>query len=152
MREHMFSVLMVLALLLAAVLAFPGCQSTTVVDNQAMAFVAGSAVAYGYTNQSSSLTPEQRKMAIEAIKAFRSVGAAITPESVTNLGPTVDEQIDKNISDPAQRQMAKSFAVVILGQVQPYMENQTVKDSILIFGAFCKGLGTADTGKIKLQR
>jgi hypothetical protein len=142
-----FVVTTVFALLAGILLMTTGCQ-TTVTDREALAFTAGVAAAYAYTNESSSLTPEQKKMAKEAIKVFKSIGSSVNEQNINNLGPVIDAQIDKNVSDPQQRQMAKSFAAVLLQQAKPYMENQTVKDSILIFAAFCRGVGTADTGKM----
>ncbi len=125
---------------MAVILA--GCQ-TTQLDRENMAFAAGSALAMGYSSQQDQLTPEQKKMAAKAIEVFAQAGETITPENLNDLDGAVDAALAKNIQDPKQLAMARSFTAVFLKTVKPYLKNQTAQDGILILGAFSKGLSAA---------
>lgn len=134
-----------IAMLVAALFVFAGCQSMDQDQINALATAGGAAIMMGYNSQGTNmLSPEQKKIAVQVVKVMSQIGDSVTPETIGNLPALVNSELEKQIKDPAQLAMAKNFATVFLGFAAPYMKNQTAQNSIMTFVSFCKGLSSVE--------
>lgn len=130
-----------MVMVLVGMLMFTGCQSVSSSNTESLASAAGAGAVMAYNSLGGSmLSNDQKKIANQVIDVFASIGESVNEQTINDLPNVINMQLEKNIKDAQQLKMAKSFASAMLTVANPYLKNQTGKNSILIFASFCRGM------------